>query len=201
MNFFKKLIAQLYDDNISNEFSQVKNSVRTRINEFAQRYLSPELYRRYLDDVKNISYEISSLPSVIAFYYNRPKNNFQRVVSGLLGYYDLLRNRIVLNRYLDRDQLKSVLAHENVHQATRNWALEYFKRFGESARPVIEGFTELITRQLGYCTKTYDEYVGAAKYTLRRLGGDVRQTLYDVLNFRSSPYKVFKTFYSSLKNC
>lgn len=125
-------------------------------------------------------------------------NSFQRFVSGILGYYDLLRNRIVLNRYLPRNQLESVLAHESVHQATRYWALEYFKRFGDKARPLIEGFTELITRRLGYYNEAYHEYVDAAVATLRKFGTDIRQCLYDVLNFKIAPESVFANFYKSL---
>ncbi|MBU5687950.1 MAG: hypothetical protein KQA41_02625 [Candidatus Aenigmarchaeota archaeon] len=201
MNFFKKLIGQLYDDDIVNDISQIKNSVRSRINNFAQRYLSPESYRRYLNDVKNVVYEISFLPSRIEFYYNRARNSLQKFVSGILGYYDLLRNKIVLNSYLSKDQLEHVLAHESVHLATRNWALEYFKRFGEAARPIIEGFTELITRGLGYYSRVYDEYVKAAENTLKKLGRDTSQTLYDIINFRKSPESVLLNFYGSMQCC
>lgn len=192
------LLNELYENKIYSDLDRVKENVTSKINDFAQKYLSPEAYRSYLDEARKVVYEVSELPSKIGFYYDRAKNTFRRFVSGVLGYYDLLRNKIVLNRYLPKDEVESVLAHESVHQATRKWALEYFRRFGEAARPVIEGFTELITRQLGYYSRAYDEYVKAAEDTLRMFGYNTRQTLYDILNFRKSPESVLGSFYRSL---
>ncbi len=197
MPSFKHLLNRLYEGyDISERIEEAKNNVSSKIDRFAKDYLSPDVFRRYKETTASLQYQVSTLPSTLVVYYDALKQRFSSFLAGVLGYYDMLRNRIVLNRYIPKEEIEGVLVHERVHQATRYWALEYFKRFGEAARPVIEGVTELITRNLGYYTKAYDEYVKAARDTLGKLGRNARDTLYDIINFRISPERVLSTFYS-----
>jgi hypothetical protein len=197
MTIFDSLLSKLYRHDDLN-LEEIKDNVSSRIDKFARQYLSPDAFRRYLDSTKSLAYEISYLPSTILMYYDVMKKRLRTFVSGVLGYYDMLRNRIVLNRYIPKEEAEAVLAHERVHQATRSWAMEYFKRFGESARPIVEGFTELITRGLGYFSRAYDEYVKAAEKTIQRMGYNLREGLYRILNFKIDPYVVAGTFYQQI---
>jgi len=194
MSIFDSLLSRLYRQEF--DLEEIKSSVSSKVDRFAREYLSPEAFRRYLDSAKSISYEIAYLPSTVVMYYDTMKNRFRTLVSGVLGLYDMVRNRIVLNRYTPKEQAEAVLAHERVHQATRDWAMEYFRRLGEAARPIVEGFTELITRGLGYATRAYDEYVKAAEQTIQRMGYNLREGLYRILNLKIDPYTVARDFSS-----
>jgi len=197
MSVFESLLQKLYQ-RCDFSFEEIKNNVSQKVDVFARQFLSEQAFQRYLEAAKNLKYQISYLPIYVTIYYDRFRNKIEALVSGVLGYYDMARNVIVLNRFTPREDIASVIAHERIHQATRDWAIEYFKMFGEYARPIVEGFTELVTRLLGYSTKAYNTYVKAAWETLRSIGYDLRAALYGVLNFHVRPEDVFRNFYRSL---
>ncbi len=177
-------------------------SVGGRVDAFARRYLNPETYERYRNSIRDLKYEITELPSRVITFFNIFTGQVKRVVEGALGAYDG-GNQILSNRYVAKDpqnnQLEPTIAHERVHHATRTFLGSYFKRLGEKARPIVEGFTELITRGLGYDSGAYPELVYAAWQTLRQMGGDVRNNLYRVLNLNFDPRDVGITFYQHLQ--
>ncbi len=214
MSVFDKLLHNLFepdqiqpkelsDQQARKRVEDTGRSVSGRINEFARRYLAPDTYERYRSSLKNLRYDVAKLPSRVITFFNMLTGEVKRVVEGALALYDEERNRIVANRYVandpDKGQLEPTIAHEEVHHATKEWLKSYFKRFGEKARPVIEGFTELINTALGYGTGAYPELVYGAYQTLQRLGSNVRDNLYRVLNFQISPETVLNTFYQSLE--
>jgi hypothetical protein len=146
--------------------------------------------------------DIADLPSRAVTLIDMFTGEVKKYVEGALGLYDDERNRIKVNRYIakdpENDQLEPVLGHEGVHHATREWLRTYFKKFGEKARPVIEGFTGLISRGLGYNGGEYPELTVGAIQTLEKLGGNIYNNLYNVLNFNIDPKTVLDTFYQSL---
>ncbi|MEM0473408.1 MAG: hypothetical protein QXF88_01665 [Candidatus Aenigmatarchaeota archaeon] len=197
---FLNLMKSLYDIDITEKFRKAKENVSRKVNDFAREYLSSEAYRYYSESIKNLKYEISYLPSRIINVYNYFKGKTERFVEGVLGLYDIYRNKITINKYLDKpEDIEAVMAHERVHHATRNWIVEYFRRFGEAARPVIEGFTDLATSLMGYKTH-YNQYVYRAYQTLRKMGYNIRDGLKKVLNFQTDPNYVMSLFYG-LNRC
>ncbi len=182
---------------------RVGREVGERIDRFAERYLSPDAYERYEDRLRNLTYEIVDLPTGIIGFFDGIGRRVKKIYQGVLGYLDSGRNRIGVNRDLAEDpesdgQLKSAMAHEKVHLATADWLSEYFKRAGEEARPIIEGFTALINGSLGNGMGEYPEWAQAAYETLTRFGSSVQNNLYRILNFDISPETVVDTFYRCL---
>lgn len=197
---FLTLMKSLYDVDITEKFNTVKENVSRKVDKFAREYLSSEAYRSYLENLKNLTYDISYLPSRIVNVYNYFKGKTERFVEGVLGLYDIYRNKITINRYIDKSEdMEAVMAHERVHHATRNWAIEYFRRFGEAARPVIEGLTDLATSLMGYKTH-YNQYVYRAYLALKKMGYNVRDGLKKILNFQEDPNYVISSFYG-LNRC
>lgn len=212
MSIFNKLQKDLFDPSQPEELTDAQaqkrveetgKSVGGRIDAFARRYLAPDTYERYRDSLQNLRYNVAELPSRVITFFNLFTGKAKRVVEGALGAYDERKNRILSNRYVANDpennQLEPTIAHERVHHATKDWLRSYFKKFGKKARPVVEGFTELIARGLGYDSGAYPELVYAAQETLQRFGGNIRDNLYKVLNFQINPNSVLNTFYQSLQ--
>ena len=194
------LSKSLYDIDLTEDFNKVKENVSKKIDNFAREYLSPKFYSSYLERIKNLKYEISFLPSRIVNVYNYHKDRTERFLQGVLGLYDIYRNTIKINRYIDRNEvMESVIAHERIHHATRNWILEYFSRFGEAARPIIEGFTEIATSLLGYKTH-YNNYANRAYDVLRKMGYNIRDGIKKVFNLEVDPVYIASSFYGA-KNC
>ena len=211
MNIFDRLQRNLFTPTQPEELSdaQAKKRVEAtglrvgeRVDGFARRYLKPETYERYRSSLRDLRYNITDLPSRVITFFNMFTGGIKRIVEGALAAYDERENKILSNRYVannpENDQLEPAIAHERVHHATRNFLRNYFEKLGEKARPIVEGFTELITRGLGYDSGAYQEFVYAAYQTLKRMGGDIRYNLYRVLNLEEDPISVLKAFYNSL---
>ncbi len=203
-NLFRRVQPEeLTDTQAQQRVEDTGRSVTERVDAFARNYLAPDTYQRYRDGLRSLRYDIEKLPSKVVTLYNMLTGEVKRYFEGILGLYDEERNRIGVNEYVAKDpeseQLEPVMGHEEVHRATRNWLRDYFDRFGEKARGVVEGFTSWISQELGYNSNEYPGLKYAAYQTLRRLGDNVYDALYNVINFNIYPERVLDTFYDSLR--
>jgi len=193
---------ELSDSQAQKRVEETGRFVSDKIEAFARRYLNSDAYERYRDSLQHLRYNVAELPSRVITFFNMFTGRAKRVVEGALAAYDERKNRILSNRYVandpENDQLEPTIAHERVHHTTTKFSTEYFKKFGEKARPFVEGVTQLIASGLGYDSDAYPEFVYAAYQTLRKMGGDIQQNLYRVLNFKATK-DVMETFYRSLE--